>query len=52
MDFLNYFNKLSFFKIPENDFCLSEYCFFTDSDLIDDKYFICNFIKNNTKLNS
>lgn len=47
MDFLKYINDLSFFKNGENDYFLPDYCFFTDSDLIDDKYFIYNFLKNN-----
>ena len=49
MDFLKYINNFSFFKLSNNDNFLSEYCFFTDSDLIDDKYFICSFLKNNVK---
>ena len=39
MEFFKYFNNLSFLKTGQNEWFLPDYCFFTDSDLIDDKYF-------------
>ena len=45
MEFLNFFNKVSFFNFIEEENNKSEYCFFTDSDLIDDKNFIFSFLK-------
>ena len=46
MEFMKYFYNLSFFKKVEKECFLTDYCFFTDSDLIDDKYFIYSFLKN------